>query len=432
MKRAAELGFSAVGMTDSANLGCAVDFVEQANKAGIKPILGCKIPICGKDATIKDDTNGRPYSNVIILAKNLAGWKQLVRVVSTASSKECKYYGPRIDLDRFADFTQDRNLIAITGYPCSDMANLLFGDDIRTPYFIDNLDLLKRDCVNWTDGSKAMVRLAEKYISIFGAGNVFLAASELHPDSMPAQHALANSMRWVSKRVGVPVVAINDTHYTTINDAEDHRLVLTSGLKQSHRHINKFIEQSRLRDFAGFIISNRYHLPSTEEMAEHHNEDELDQAGEIADMCEKYTILHNPMLPAFDCPNGMNASSYLLELCNSGWKSKIEGVVDDNRLTEYQQRLDMELKVIGDAGLPDYFLIVQDYMNFGRNLGWLLGPGRGCLTAEVPIITGDGSTKPLANVRVGDLVVNRDGKLRPVLNTHEYDVSEDLIKIATM
>src|SRR5206468_1377781 len=89
------------------------------------------------------------------------------------------------------------------------------------------------------------------------------------------------------------------------------------------------------------------------------------------------------------------------------------------------------LGVINQAGLPSYFLIVQDFMNHGRSQNWILGPGRGCLSHDTPVIMEDGTTKPIVEIKPGERVISRDGQPHSVLNRFEYDCDEDLLKICS-
>ena len=390
-KRAANFGYSAVAMTDHGNLGAAVEFVKAMTDKGIKPLLGCEMNLCRDDPTIKTSDNGRPYSHLVLLAKNLAGWKQLIGAVSRSSNKEHLYQGPRLNLESLSDFTVGHNLIAMSGHMGSDLANAMFIDP-KVAYQSATLDEVRKLLhPNW---AKRLSAIVEQYISIFGKENFFLQTQPVDPDVIPASQAVALTMRWLSKKFGIPCVATPDVHYVESIDADDHRVVLCSHMKTT---LNAALNRGKAflqpdLTMGNFFRSSGFYLPSEEELLHYHPQEELDQSQRIADMCEGYDILHAPMLPHFPCPNGMNADTYLKELCDQGWREKIEGRLLSAPIEVYEERLRMELNVIKGVGLSAYFLIVQDFMNYGRRKGWILGPGRGsgagCIISYLTGITG--------------------------------------------
>lgn len=395
-KRCADQGYSAVAMTDHNNVGCAVDFITAMKAVGIKPLLGCEFNICQQDPSIQSPENTRPYSHATVLAKNLAGWQELIRAVSMANSPECAYYTPRLSVERFAEFTTGQGLLGFSGHPGTDLANCIFTDP-RAAYSCDTYQHLKDRYVrDQGQCQKELIRIAEQYVSIFGKGNFFLEVMHLDDDTLPACRAIAAAMRWLGKKLGIPCVAIADSHYPfpTTMDAMDHRVILCSMLKTTLKGAAKRLNTEIDPLTSSFFRSNKYHIPAIDEIYRLHagHEQEVDQACRIADMCEEYDILRGPMLPTFPCPDGMSPDTYLRKLCQDGWADKVAGRVLDRPISEYEDRLEMELRVIKEAGLPSYFLMVQDYMNFGRSKGWLLGPGRGsaagCLVSYLTNITG--------------------------------------------
>jgi DNA polymerase-3 subunit alpha len=390
-KRAANFGYSAVAMTDHGNLGAAVEFVSAMRAAKLKPLLGCEFNLCRDDPTIKTSDNGRPYSHVVLLAKNLAGWKQLIGAVSRSSNREHSYQGPRLSLESLADFTVGHNLIAMSGHMGSDLANALFVDP-KVAYQSASLDEVRK--LVHPDWSKRLSAIVEQYISIFGKENFFIQTQVVDPDVIPASKAVAITMRVIAKRFGIPCVATPDVHYPESMDADDQRVVLCSHMKTT---LNAALNRGKAflqpdLTMGNFFRSSAFYLPSEEELLENHPKEELEQSVRIADMCEDYDILHSPMLPHFPCPDGMNADTYLKELCDQGWRDKVQGRLLSEPIEVYEQRLKMELDVIKGVGLSAYFLIVQDFMNYGRRKGWILGPGRGsgagCIISWLTGITG--------------------------------------------
>ena len=165
-------------------------------------------------------------------------------------------------------------------------------------------------------------------------------------------------------------------YYVTPDEAECHRILLCSGMKTSMKKITKLINQGEEVDNKEFFDSSDFYLPKPEDVSS----DNADILNSIADMCEDYEIAEKPMLPAFDCPDGIEEDDYLTALCRIGYKDKLmpSGKVsteEGKRL--YAERVKRELKVIFKANLSGYFLIVQDIINFVKGQGWLAGPGRG-------------------------------------------------------
>jgi DNA polymerase III subunit alpha len=376
-KRCAELGYPAVAITDHGNLGCAVDFVTEMDKVGIKPILGCEFNLCDQDSTVHAADNDKPYSHAIVLAKNAAGWRQLVAAVSRSASREHAFHGPRLDLEQFRDFTQGRDLVAVTGHIGSDVANAVFTMP-RNAYASLSRRTIWEEYFDRADYEKKVVSLLERYISIFGKENVFLEAQVMKPSLHPATLMVANVLRQVGPKLGLPIVATADVHYVSEGDAPDHRVVLRSAMKTSVRKQATAILRHKDYTIETFFKgSGCHHLPTTEEVRRHHTDEEIENTALVADMCEKYSIITQPRLPHFPCPDGMEPEGYLRELCERGWRGKVEGNDLPYPVQTYRDRLEMELGVINGAGLPSYFLIVQDFMNYGHEHNWMIGPGRG-------------------------------------------------------
>jgi DNA polymerase III subunit alpha len=384
VKRCLDYGYEAVAMTDHGNIGAAVDFVNACKKK-IKPILGEEFYLCrGDDPAVKDETNERPYNHLVVLAKNLAGWKQIIAATSFANKKEHFYYQPRLSRESFRDFAKDGNLIAFSGHIGSEMANAMFKDP-KLAYRLKNYDEVKSHVAK--DWRKRITKLAQSYQNIFGDGNFFLEIQILDPDEMPAALIVAGALRQLGSRLHIPCVATADSHYVDPADAEDQRVVLCANMQTTLRIVRNKLDTDQDVALGGFFSGDSFHIPSEEEMLVNHTREELDNALRIASMCEEYDILRQPMLPHFPCPDGMSPDTYLTELCERGWREKIEPKITEHQRDEYRQRLDMELGVFKGAGLSSYFLIVQDFINYGYSQGWLMGgirgSGAGCLVSHL-------------------------------------------------
>ena len=167
-------------------------------------------------------------------------------------------------------------------------------------------------------------------------------------------------------------------YYVTKDEAEAHRVLLCSGMKATLPKVQSLIKSGEKVDNQQFFESDNFYLPSPDEVKD--SEEDIRLINKICDMCEEYEIASKPMLPEFQCPDGMDEDEYLTDLCREGWKNKLipQGkIVDPSMKQEYLERIKKELDVIFKADLSGYFLIVQDIINFVKQKGWLAGPGRG-------------------------------------------------------
>ena len=224
---------------------------------------------------------------------------------------------------------------------------------------------------------------------MFGEGNFYLEIQLIDKDTTPAQAVVAKALRWISKQTSIPCVATPDAYYPTSEDAEDQRVLLCSLLETTLPTIKKKMSSGESVPLSTFFKSNKYHIPSFEEMKTVHTEEEINNTLKIAEQCEEYNILREPILPPFECELGPD--EHLRQLCRDGWREKIKDIVPKEKHEEYSERVKHELKVLQGAGLSSYFLIVRDIVNYVRDSGWLPGPGRGsaagCLVSYLVDIT---------------------------------------------
>ena len=166
-------------------------------------------------------------------------------------------------------------------------------------------------------------------------------------------------------------------YYVTKDEAEAHRILLCSGMKTTLPKIQRLMSGEKL-DNQRFFESDDFYLPSPDEVKD--SEEDIKLINKICDMCEEYEIASKPMLPKFQCPNGMDEDEHLTDLCRDGWKNRLipQGKISHPAMKQqYLDRIKKELDVIFKASLSGYFLIVQDIINAVKEKGWLAGPGRG-------------------------------------------------------
>lgn len=390
-KRCEELGYTSAALTDHGSLAGTVSFMKALNKKSIKPILGNELYLCSQDPTIRGAEN-RSLSHLVVLSKNLTGWKTLVKITSESNKKDYFYYKPRLNLDKLGELV-DGNLISFSGHMGSDLANIIFAEPklaYRAKSFEDAKKLINP---NWL---KEGIALAKKYQEIFGKDNFYIEIQTIDQANLPASEVVAKALRYISKKTGIPCVATADSHYVYKHDAADQRVLLCTAFNTTLNQVRMKLDEGEDVGLAAFFQSNNYHIPSYEEMVgAGHSEEELRNAVEIAEKCEEYSILSPPRLPKFDCPNGMLPNDYLKLLCRDGWKEKLSWL-ENGKKQVYVDRIKKELSVVEEANLASYFLMVQDYVNWYRRNGNLPGPGRGSAGGSlIAYLTGITSIDPV-------------------------------------
>ncbi len=339
VKRAKELEMPALAITDHGVMYGVVDFYKACKKEGIKPIIGCEVYVAPKSRFDKIGRDDSPY-HLVLLVKNEIGYRNLTHLVSQAYL-EGFYYKPRVDRELLEKYHE--GLI--------DLSACLAGE---IPHDILNDDLAKaKDDILW-------------YKNLFGEGNYYL---ELQNHGIVEQQTVNKALATLSRECGVPLVATNDNHYVYREDAQmqDVMLCIQTG--------KTLADTNRMR-FDG----NEYYLKSYEEMAQALGEypEALDITVEISNKCEfEFTFGENHM-PIFDVPEGYTLESYLDELCLKGLHERYSEVSD-----AHYDRLNYELSVIKQMGYTGYFLIVWDFINFAREHGIYVGPGRGSAAGSI-------------------------------------------------
>lgn len=365
-----EHNYKACAITDHGSISGCVDFFKECKANEVKPILGCEFYICD-DTSVKN----KRLNHIVILAKNLQGWKELIGCVSESYLPNNFYYKPRIDHKIAKKFLGNGNHICISGHPGTEISeSLFFSNDVFDAESLQEARAFLKPM--WKEDCKHVI---DKYIDIFG-DNFFLEIQLIDKDNMHAATVIADCLREIAVDLNLPTVATGDSHYVNKSDAIYQRILLCSSLKLKLPQVAKSLQKKQKVPLKCFFVSDNYHIPSPEEIAALHTQQEIDNAGKIADMCEDYDILSKPILPRFKCPNDMDEFDYLTQLCRDGWQDKLvkKGIVSTQEAKDkYTNRIKEELAVIKEAGLSGYFLIVQDIVNWVKSKGWLPGPGRG-------------------------------------------------------
>jgi len=337
------LGMEAVAITDHGNMFGVKEFHNTAVKKGIKPIIGCEIYVAKRsiaDVTGKEDRSG---DHLILLAKNLKGYKNLIKLISLAWIKGF-YYKPRIDKELLAQYSE--GLIASSACLAGEIPDEILNGT--------------------TEGAEAALR---SYLDIFGKD--FYLEIQRHetydPEAdmkvFPLQQRAIEEIKKLSARYDVKIIATNDVHFINAEDAEAHdRLICINTAKDID-------DPDRLR------YSKQEYLKSEEEMRKIFSDipEAIDNVAEIIAKVEKYKLDHDPIMPDFDLPEGYkDKDEYLRYLTYKGAKERWGDLTPEQR-----ERIDFELVTIAKMGFPGYFLIVQDFLRAAREMGVSVGPGRG-------------------------------------------------------
>lgn len=368
MERAVELGMSAMALTDHGNLFGTVSFVKQAEKHGIKPIIGCEgyLVTDHKNDEKPGRENHKSY-HLGLLAKNFEGYRNLSKVVSDAHV-DGFYYRPRTDLETLAEHAD--GLIGFTG--CMQgwiPQKILHGKD--------------------GEAEEAMGQM----VDIFGKENYFV---ELHNHGIEEQAQLVPELLKLAKKFDLKVIASNDVHYVKGEDWAPHDALLCIQTG------SKLDDPKRMR-----YEAREFYLKSREEMDELFKEapEAITNTFAVAEMCDVKLPFGENNYPVFTMPPEISSEvedngSYLLSQCTEGMKNRydldyqppeLRKEAIEDKIRELSERLDYELGVIAKTGFNDYFLIVADFMLWAREQGIPVGPGRGsgagCLVAYLLGIT---------------------------------------------
>ena len=332
--RAKELGMKSLAITDHGAMYGVVDFYKEAQKQGIKPIIGCEVYVAPRTRFDKTYEYDSKYSHLILLAENNIGYKNLIKIVS-AGFTDGFYYKPRVDFELLKEHSE--GLIVLSACLAGEIPKLLLADNY--------------------EGAK---EVCKKYIDVFGKDNYFI---EIQDHGLREQKQTNPLLIKLAKELGVGIVATNDVHYVNQYDAEVQDVLMCI-------QMDKTVDDPDRMKFE----TDMFYLKSGDEMENlfSYIPEALENTVKIADRCNVSFDFGTRHLPSYDVPDGKDAFEYLKELCFDGLKKRYETVTD-----ELKERLSYELNVIKTMGFVDYFLIVWDFIHFARENDVMVGPGRG-------------------------------------------------------
>ncbi|MEK0153735.1 DNA polymerase III subunit alpha [Arthrobacter oryzae] len=350
------LGMPALATTDHGYLFGAFDFWRKATDKGIKPIIGVEAYVTpgtargdksrvrwGEESQRKDDVSGGgSYTHMTLLSYNNAGMRNLFRASSIASLDSVFGKWPRLDRELLNTYSE--GLIATTGCPSGEVQTRL-----RLGQYREALEA------------------AAEFRDIFGAENYFC---ELMDHGLDIERRVTGDLLRLAKDLNLPLVATNDLHYTHEHDAKAHEalLAIQSG--------STLLEPTYDNGGSRFAFSGSgYYLKSPQEMRElfRDHPEACDNTLLIAERCEVSFNTGANYMPRFPCPEGEDETSWLVKEVDKGLHYRYpQGIPDKVR-----KQADYELDVITSMGFPGYFLVVADFINWAKNNGIRVGPGRG-------------------------------------------------------
>ncbi len=343
-------GQDAIALTDHGNMYGAIEFYKACKKAGIKPIIGVEAYMTAGSRKEKSaETGQKRYYHLILLAKNLQGYKNLMRLV-TIANLEGYYYKPRIDKEIMREFHE--GIIALSGCMGGELSQTVLAGD-----------------------EKKADELVAEYQDIFGKENYFIEI-QAHP-TIERDAELRQKLVALGKKHNIPVVATQDSHYPCKDDHEAHNTLLQVNTQGDGKDSGKF-EFSK-DDFS--LIDEKTALEYFSDVP-----DSVANTSLVSNMCEDYEIeLGVAYFPEFPLPEGVTADAKLHDLAYEGFAFR-----ELPQAKEYLDRLEYELGVIKQKGYAGYFLVVGDLLRFARENGILTnirGSVAGSLTTYLIGIT---------------------------------------------
>jgi DNA polymerase-3 subunit alpha len=350
-KRVAKLGMPACAITDHGNMFGAVEFYNAMKKEKVKPIIGCEMYVAygsrfDKAGVEDGQADAGANNHLIVLASNDEGYKNLVKLVS-AGYTEGFYYKPRIDKELLREHRE--GLIVLSSCLKGEVSQSLAGG-------------------NLTKAKDA----ALQYKDILGADNFFL---EIQDHGIPDQQKIVPMMARLGEETGLRLVATNDSHYLSKDDAFAHEVLLCIGTGKT------LGDEKRMK-----FYSDDFYVKSPDEMRRIFNGygEALDNTVKIAERCNVSLNVEGYHLPNFPVPEGKDLAGYFAEIARAGLERRLKAAAPlfaakkkKHEPQEYHDRLQTEIDIIKTMGFPGYFLVVWDFIKYAKDHGIPVGPGRG-------------------------------------------------------
>ncbi|MEE1225393.1 MAG: DNA polymerase III subunit alpha, partial [Clostridia bacterium] len=340
VSRVKELGMDSCAITDHGSMYGVADFWRECKAQGIHPVIGCEVYMAPRSRFEKIHDIDNHTSHLILLAENQVGYQNLIYLVSMGHV-EGFYYKPRIDFELLKEHHE--GIIALSACLAGEVPKLVLNGEYERAK-----------------------EVAQKYISVMGKDNYFI---EIQDHGIAEQKKIIPELIKLSKETGAGLVATNDVHYLKKEDARYQDVLMCIQMEKTVNDPNRMSFETE-----------EFYIKSPEEMSAlfSYAPKAIENTGKIAERCNVEFDFDSQHLPSFDVPDGKDAFEYLKELCYSGLNSKYENPGD-----ELKERLEYELGVIRNMGFVDYFLIVSDFIQYARDNGVMVGPGRGSAAGSI-------------------------------------------------
>ncbi|MDD5731551.1 MAG: DNA polymerase III subunit alpha [Patescibacteria group bacterium] len=360
LDKAKEYGMDAIAITDHGTMYGVIEFYKAARKQGIKPIIGCEVYVAARSHLDKTPGIDSENYHLILLAKNEQGYKNLIKLVSIAHM-DGFYYKPRVDRQLLKRYSE--GLIA---------SSACMHGEVPKAVLSENLGQAEK--------------IAKEYNDIFGQDHFYLELQ--HHPTLPDQQKVNEGLIEISKKTGIPLIATKDSHYINPDDRKAQEVLLCLQTGKTMDDPNRMEIDADLS------------LPSEEIMREHFSyiPEAIENTRKIANMCNLEIKMGKLFLPNFPIPENYTLESFLERECYIGmlerfsekkidWRNlddeslrkKVEEKIDKQKV----DRLDYELTVIKKSGYAGYFLVTADFINWAKNNGVLVGPGRGSAAGAI-------------------------------------------------
>ncbi len=338
--KAKALGMNAIAITDHGDMCGVIDFYKAAKAEGLKPLIGCEVYVAAKDMHEKSHDGGNTTHHLVLIAKNMEGYRNLIKI-SSMGFTDGFYYKPRVDFSVLEKHSE--GLICLSACLAGEIPQAIMAND--------------------TQKAEALIT---KYANLYGKENFFL---EIQNHGIAEQKKVNAFLISYAHKSGIGLVATNDVHYIEKNDAKYQDLLLCIQMNR------KVAETDRMA-----FETDEFYLKSEEEMAQLFGQipGALENTQKIADMCDLEFEFGVLKLPKYAVPANGDSFTYLKQLCEEGLKKRY-----GTDCPEAKERLEFELEVIRSMGYVDYFLIVWDFIKYAKDNGIPVGPGRGSAAGSI-------------------------------------------------
>lgn len=364
IERVKRLGMDAIAITDHGTLSGAIEFYKEAIAKGVKPIIGMEIYVAPRKYIDKDPASDRQYYHLTTLAMNQTGYQNLMRL-STLANLDGFYYRPRVDRDLLEQYNE--GVIVLSGCMGGELS-----DALRSGLY---------------DKAKQIAQWYKKifgdryYIELLDHGHV------AHPSAWAEQQKVNDNLLKISQDLKIPAVVTSDAHYLLPEDQEAHEILLCIQTGAYLTDNDRFT----LKDFELFVADPKEIIKRWQDS----HPELIANTKKIADRCNIDIKLGEILIPKFPTPKGETEKSLLEKLVWQGlaWRygnlnrdkaAKLSIAQAKKKLkAEVIARAEFELRVVNSMGFNGYFLIVADFINWGKDQAIVFGPGRGSAASSI-------------------------------------------------